>query len=340
MLNAHRPVRSAFTLIELLVVIAIIALLVGILLPSLSSARKEARAIKCASNARSVAQSVFIYTASSNGVMPASYLYGSDKDSLSWKIADQLDSNPQPGNGYIHWSGQLLDGGNLPSDAFGCPEVWNQGAPRTNPGPKAEDWESGQANDEGNTTPTAFPLDRQAARIAYTGNAAVFPRNKFSTVGQPRKDRWVRDSEFNFTSKTILVTEFLNSTRWDSLTTGGKVKSHRSIMPFVGISAGSNVYLENNSANATARFAYPNPNSIKPVEQLGAGAIEDADTVLNAVGRHHPPATSRDGGTANFSFLDGHVERLKVKETVEKKLWGERVFSLTGNTKLSDSFAN
>jgi prepilin-type N-terminal cleavage/methylation domain-containing protein len=54
--------RRAFTLIELLVVIAVIALLMGILMPALSKARKVARSAVCKAHLRQWGTVFFMYT--------------------------------------------------------------------------------------------------------------------------------------------------------------------------------------------------------------------------------------------------------------------------------------
>lgn len=82
-----RTFRGAFTLVELLVVIGIIALLIAILLPSLSRARQSAQAVACASNLRQLGLAMVNYTTDHKGQLPYSFIDRGtvpSKNRVSW----------------------------------------------------------------------------------------------------------------------------------------------------------------------------------------------------------------------------------------------------------------
>jgi prepilin-type N-terminal cleavage/methylation domain-containing protein/prepilin-type processing-associated H-X9-DG protein len=67
---SRKETTRGFTLVELLVVIGIIALLISILLPSLSRAREQAKRVQCASNVRQFCLTMIMYADANKGWFP------------------------------------------------------------------------------------------------------------------------------------------------------------------------------------------------------------------------------------------------------------------------------
>lgn len=76
--------RRGFTLVELLVVIGIIALLIGILLPTLSQARNSAKDIVCQSNMRQQGMGILLYADAHKQSLPYGYWDGSPAGSFAF----------------------------------------------------------------------------------------------------------------------------------------------------------------------------------------------------------------------------------------------------------------
>jgi prepilin-type N-terminal cleavage/methylation domain-containing protein/prepilin-type processing-associated H-X9-DG protein len=107
--------RLAFTLVELLVVIGIIALLISILLPSLSRARGAASSVDCQARLRQVGMGLQLYGSQNKGLLP----WG-----LLWHDAPGLTASPNPYSKEVWWKWHYTVSQELGTDGMRTSDDW------------------------------------------------------------------------------------------------------------------------------------------------------------------------------------------------------------------------
>ena len=117
-MGCQRATRKAFSLIELMVVIGIIAVLLGLLMPTIIRARDSARTVQCATQLRGLGHAFQMYANANGGHLPAW---------SGWHVAGgDGTGQDDPGPG---WTEQLAPFYVPPtSPAYNCPS-FPQGYP-------------------------------------------------------------------------------------------------------------------------------------------------------------------------------------------------------------------
>lgn len=164
--------RSAFTLVELVIVIAILLVLMSLLLPGLSAAREQARAVKCQNNIHRLWQGWLLFAAEHEGHLPGGFYDtgNPDPDKRDWMQGAQagtLLAAPQEGT-LFKYVGRSYD-------IYRCPSLELAQAGVGGPGGGS----NGHFDYSAFLYATGCRLDRlpQRARVTDTtsGNTADFP---------------------------------------------------------------------------------------------------------------------------------------------------------------------
>lgn len=146
--RAGRHRRRAFTLVESLVVLAIVAVLAGILLPSLIMVRRQARAMQCASNLKQVATVILLYASDHKGwyppndttISPGAFWYDAQRcgqymrtpgavsngDLRGPAVTCPEDAGSERSYAMNFWAGSRVNAGTLKVTAGG--RLWRSGA--------------------------------------------------------------------------------------------------------------------------------------------------------------------------------------------------------------------
>ncbi len=134
-IRVARRDRSAFTLTELVVALGVVALLIGILMPSLAGVREHARRVVCGSNLRQIGLGIHMYADQADSQLPASVFLGDSngmtpragesyrpQDMVTVRVVTDTTNSRQPDPDQWDGLGLLFAGGYLSApQVYYCP---------------------------------------------------------------------------------------------------------------------------------------------------------------------------------------------------------------------------
>ena len=280
MVHAPRTSRRAgFTLVELLVVIGIIALLIGILLPTLSQARRSAKSVACAAALREVGNGFALYGNAYNYTWPVAV---HEEGTAAWALT--------PGTGQRRWSDQIaqyieesgvdevddIDTIRDKSVVWGCPE-----------------WEG-----SGTYGASAFASKvRTGYGMQYYPTGAEFWSVYLPTIGTPQQIPTLID-------QLAYISAGRDGT-YHKMTTWGRDSAEK------GLIADSITHIINQPNVWNYRT-----DGIFPYDSTGGNLYATPPIFWVHANRHDPDLTKEKAMTSpgmNMLFTDGHVTKVSGK---------------------------
>jgi prepilin-type N-terminal cleavage/methylation domain-containing protein/prepilin-type processing-associated H-X9-DG protein len=224
--------KRAFTLVELLVVIGIIAVLISVLLPSLSKARRDANRAKCLANLRSMQVAQALYAAENRGyLIQAGMGHGGmhANEELTWfNVLERYGSNkllPRcPADDSPFWIEPLVtaNGETFRRTSYGINDFLDRNLCPWGPGFSTVP--------AGGLYVKISQVRRSSVTIQFLEMAQV---GEFATADHPHVENWAGTNIPASAAKSVQINAHgRGAPAWDSLANYGFIDGHAESLTF------------------------------------------------------------------------------------------------------------